>query len=169
MYRPSKRYFTSYGFINLGGSGGYRWYWVKKRDDLDGKYPDGHLSWVEDGDRIYYRCPGCKKVTESYCRRDGNSDSVINGRELDTMQCEACYGCLHHHWMTFEDAVTRKTAGAIRLRPKKCPFCKNSTPSFWDGRETQIYLIAPFSVDLMTCPSCNRKWRIDSLKEKLYG
>lgn len=167
VFRPAKRHFEVSGFTYL--SGGYRWYWLKKSDSLEKKSPDAFLRWVEDGDRIYYRCPNCKKITESYCRKDGDSDSIINGRELDTIRCEACSKCFTHHWMTFEDAVSRKTAGAIRLRPRKCPVCKKSETTFWRGMETSI-IVMSFNVELVTCAMCSRRWRIESLlKEKAHG
>lgn len=168
MYRPAKRHFADNGFISL--SGGYRWYWVKKDDNFKKSWARRILCWAEDGDRIYYPCPSCWKITESYCRKDGNSDCVINGREIDTIQCEACLKCAHHHWMTFEDAVPRKAAGALRLRPKKCPSCPKSEVRLWSGFESSIYTLSAFQVDLAYCLFCHRKWRVDAIaKEKLHG
>jgi hypothetical protein len=157
MYRPAKKYFEPNGYISL--SGGYLWCWLKKDDDFQKNKSRKKLIWAEDGDRIFYSCPSCRRIVQSYCQKDGNVDSVINGRELDTIRCEACPNCLSHQWLTFENAISRKTAGAIRLRPNSCPFCKKSNTRLWTGMESSLYSIQSFRVDLVMCDNCARRWR----------
>lgn len=164
MFRPAKRHFDPNGYVRM--SAGYLWYWLKKDEDFQKNRSRSRLIWAEDGGRIFYCCPNCRKVIQSYCPIDGNSESVINGRELDTIRCECCSSCLSHHWLTFENAVSRKTAGAIRLRSKICPFCKKSNTSFWSGVESGICSVSTFAISLMTCGNCIRRWRTDSFEMK---
>lgn len=166
MFRPARRHFDSSGYIRISGAG-YYWYWLKKAETLSKSRLKTNRVWVEDGGRIFYACPNCGTFTESYCDRDGNRECIINGRDIDTIQCEACHHCMEHYWLTFGDAVTRKTSGAIRLHPKKCPSCRRSEVRTYDyQREHNFYGIAAFMVAYTECLSCHRKWRVEPFEKE---
>lgn len=172
IYRPDKKYFESKGYISLATT--YRWYWLKRSDTSDDL--KRKRLWAEDNGRIYYACPVCSKLIQSYCDTSG-AGGTINGRDLDTFSCEVCNkGCGNHFWLTFADAISRKIAGAIRLRPKSCPYCKGAitvpltmTESNFVNYYGRGEGIKPFPIEAAICKGCSRIWRTDFPKEKKHG